>query len=447
MPNEYYKKPDETIEEYYQRTPTPDKPGDVITTDSLTNHIQSIDFQTEPQIPIPSIKELTTDFSSFFQPSEAEKEKDIFSSELEKITASIAGEPTFRAEQEKEQDILGKKQAVTDLSEQLKSIQAEEKQLMEQQRLIPLQVQETAQGRFGMAGVQQITSSQLRQLSIRQGMVASRGYSVSAALQAQVGNLANAQEMVENAIKAEFDPKKAELEVLKVNIDNIYDTLDREDKRRADATKLALNERERLLDEQENTKKGILDIYTTAASRDIDALTLRNILNSRSIEEATAKAGEAGVFAEAPEALKTQVVEVAGRKKLINTQTGETIQDLGVVDIPSDDDTTQEAVDAWARRINSGTDKISSVPSNIRNQVITKMKDFAEEDLTEDIQIGLDKNIKKEDLISQLKTAYPEFSKTEIKKFVETATPTEQVTEEGGGLISKIGTFFGSLFR
>lgn len=112
---------------------------------------------------------------------------------------------------------------------------------------------------------------------------------------------------------------------------------------------------------------------------------------------------------------------------------------------PGEGDISEDVIDTWARRINSGTDKISSVPDNIRNKVIARTKDFAEEDLSEDITAGLAKGIKPEQLVSQLQNAYPEFSKAEVEKKVKGTSVPEQPKK--GGLLGKIGSFFGSLFR
>lgn len=110
-------------------------------------------------------------------------------------------------------------------------------------------------------------------------------------------------------------------------------------------------------------------------------------------------------------------------------------------------DSHEDVIDSWARRINSGTDKISSVPNNIRNQVVARTRDFAQEDLDEDIDAGLEQEMEAETLIPQLEAAYPEFSKAEIEAAVESAVSGRPTKEPSPDVFSSVGSFFSSLFR
>jgi len=146
---------------------------------------------------------------------------------------------------------------------------------------------------------------------------------------------------------------------------------------------------------------------------------------------------------------KEEIKQVGSNLVAVDRKTGDVRVVFSGTETNTPTTEEQDAIDSWARRINSGTDKISSVPSNIRNKVVSRTKELAQEDLVEDVFAGFEQGIKEEGLISQLQTAYPEFSKAEIQQFVKENKPVEtpQEEEKGGGLFGVVESFFSNLFK
>ena len=109
-------------------------------------------------------------------------------------------------------------------------------------------------------------------------------------LNAANGNLSTAQDQVDYAVKAKFEPLKAQLAAQQAQLTAITPLLEREDKQRAVVQQAALTERARLLTKQEDDQKTILKTMTDAASVGADALTLRRIQNAATPEEAASLA-------------------------------------------------------------------------------------------------------------------------------------------------------------
>ena len=107
----------------------------------------------------------------------------------------------------------------------------------------------------------------------------------------------------------------------------------------------------------------------------------------------------------------------------------------------------EDEIDSYARRLNSGELKISNIPANVRGQVLTRAKDFAVEDLSEDIAIGNSQGLTREQLIDQLGPAYSEFSKQEIRDKVYEQIPDRPSGDEQPEEQGFLGSFFSNLFK
>jgi len=104
-----------------------------------------------------------------------------------------------------------------------------------------------------------------------------------------------------------------------------------------------------------------------------------------------------------------------------------------------------EDIDAFARSLNAGRITLSTIPSKLRGSVLAKAKEFAVEDMSEDILLGEGQGLTREELIDQLVPIYPEFSKEEIRNKVFELIPDrpqEQQEKQQGFL----GGFFSRLF-
>ncbi|TQF41161.1 hypothetical protein UNPF46_08555 [Bradyrhizobium sp. UNPF46] len=270
--------------------------------------------------------------------------------------AALAGETAFRTSQEQNSDIAGKKQTVNDLTTQFNNLKAEADQ-------IPLSIQKSFEGRDAtVGGVAPIQTSLLRNNSIRQ-------LGVSAMLNAANGNLATAQDQVDSAVKAKFDPLRAELAAKKAQLDAITPLLDIEQKKTAAKQAAALADRARALDKQEADQKTIYSTMLAAAQNGADSLTLRNIQNATTPDEAIAAAGDSLVSP------KTQVINANGRVLLVDSKTGKTVVDLGTSDAAlkvanaaqKPATVTQLTYGNYAPRLQSADTTINSLSGTITN--------------------------------------------------------------------------------
>lgn len=194
-------------------------------------------------------------------------------------SAALAGEPGYRSTQETTYDLSGKRATANDLTNRFNGLKAQAEQ-------IPLQIQQDFQGRGATAGgVAPIQTGQLRENAIQQ-------IGISAMLNAANGNLSTAQDQVEYAVKAKFDPLKAQLAAQQAQLAAITPLLDREDKKRAVAQQTALTERARLIEKAEAEQNNINSVLLTAAQYNADAKTLTKIQNAASYAEAISAAGQ-----------------------------------------------------------------------------------------------------------------------------------------------------------
>ena len=390
-----------------------------------------LNFQRPEESLIPLVPEIT------FTPQE-EKQSDL----TEKIIEAenrLLGESGFRTAEEG-------RVGVEDLRKTQRDLESRVVALKRESEAIPLQLQQESLGRgITAGGLRPIETAALRNNAIQ-------ALSTSALLEASRGNLTLALDQVDRAVKAKYDPIREDIAVKLANLDLMIKDprTSVQDKERARKQQEAQDIRKRELDRREKEQEEIWKIGLEAAKNAADAETLRKIQNATTQQEA---ASLAAPFLAKKETVPSDIqsfkaffpdVDITtpkGRQQYLNWQAQKSAAERK----PGEGDVSDDAIDTWARRINTGTDKISSVPNNIRNKVIARSKDFAEESLTEDIISGLEQKIKEDALIKQLQVAYPEFSKTEIEKKVK-ETPKIQEPETKG-FFGKIGSFFGSLFR
>jgi len=424
-----------------------------------------------------------TDISGLAEPltlTPKEQEESAVNKRLQQINEQLTGKTTFEAEKRTEFGVSAAQQAFDDLNRQMRDLQR-------QQQLVPLTIQQESIGRGRTeAGIEPLEIGRRRALAYD-------ALAVASFIDAAQGRLASAERKVNEAIEQKFGPLEAQQRALMANLNLIRESPEAsiQDKNRA-AKQLAIEEARQKQNEEDKAKaKRILDIADQTAAEmarrgTLNAVVLNQIKDAPDdvsalmiaapyLEESrlAGTGAELQTFAALHPELKigTEEFRVAWDKfQAEKPPTGlgdfeqaflrdkgrlPTVQELlefkkqsgGAGRVPEVTDlASDEAIDAWARRINSGTDKISSVPHNLRNKVVARAKDFAEEDLIEDISLGFGKNLTSEALITQLETAYPEFTKSEITNKVNELKP-QTTTEKPQGFFGKIGSFFGSLFR
>lgn len=109
--------------------------------------------------------------------------------------------------------------------------------------------------------------------------------------QALQGNIALAQDTAKTVVDLQFAPIQQEIDNLKTQLDLNSQDLTRADAKKAEQLKIYLDERTRLLDEEKQNRLSVLGLAQTAAQNGADTLTLNQILDAQSPQEAIKLAG------------------------------------------------------------------------------------------------------------------------------------------------------------
>lgn len=233
-------------------------------TGELLKPAPEIKFETAPQ-PKPAFP---TDQLSAEIPEvklgKVETELSDFIKDIQKIREQTLGESAFRTEQETATGLPELRKTQLDLSNQLRTLQAEAKSL----EITP---------KFEERNVLAPFAEGERARAIRD--VTARALIVSANLQAAQGNIATALEQVDRAVAAKYGPKKEELDIKLRNLELALKDprLTAEQKARAEAqTKRQEAEKNQLDIKRDNAKK-VGEIAVKAAEGGADAITLQKI--------------------------------------------------------------------------------------------------------------------------------------------------------------------------
>lgn len=188
-----------------------------------------------------------------------------------------SGESATRAQLEADPALQAKRQQVQDLSARAQALQNE-------QLAIPLQIQQDAQAggaNVTKGGLQPIQTAALRNNAIQ-------SLSVGSLLSAAQGNLSLALNQVDRAVKAQFEPLKAELEARRANLELLMSdpNIARETSRRAEIAKLQLNFQQSQMEKAEADKKSTLDLAAKLGSFGVDNNILSQIQDAKTFDEA-----------------------------------------------------------------------------------------------------------------------------------------------------------------
>lgn len=233
-----------------------------ITSESLTP-TEPISMPKLPS-PVPtSLKDIP--ITDFFDTTPTALENDQASSEgrIDTLRRLFLEKSADTARAEEKAGISGLTTNYNELNDQLRQIQTEQMQLQGQASTIPLQTQEAAKGRgITAGGLAPITASELRKNAIAQNALTSKGLLVSAMAETARGKLAQAEASVNRAIKLKYEPLEQELEFEKEALNRIDKNLSREDAKKLEFRRIALDERSRLLaldKEDEKIKQGFIN--------------------------------------------------------------------------------------------------------------------------------------------------------------------------------------------
>ncbi len=287
---DYFKKPEESIDQYNQRIAGLSSANQPITSQSL-QPVPTTNFVNPDYKPVSDVSRLDTTIPTTPAPvspttTPFDKQISDMIAQIQQGTTGLAGKPAFQTQQETIQGIPEQQKTQTDLSARLKAVQNEG-------LAIPLQLQQQAEGRgITVGGLQPLQTAALRTNAIQ-------ALGISSLLEASRGNLATAQDMVDRAVEAKFGPIKAERDAKIANLELILKSPDytRAEQARA-AAQLAIQKKaetaEKLVaDDFEAAKKEALKYVGIA-----DAVTLTEMQKAKS-------AVDVGLIAQRKGGLKT----------------------------------------------------------------------------------------------------------------------------------------------
>jgi hypothetical protein len=147
---------------------------------------------------------------------------------------------------------------------------------------------------------------------------------VTAQIQAKQGDLTLATKTAHDAIDAKYSTIEDNIKTKLSQLDAIAPQLSAQQRTQALAQQKVLDDEKQKVQDAKDKEKAIQAIALEAAKNGASAGLVAQITNATDINAATQLATPALAVS------KTQVVEVNGRSLLINSETGKTVQDLGV---------------------------------------------------------------------------------------------------------------------
>jgi hypothetical protein len=228
-----------------------------------------------PVIPTPPTPSNAPTMEDTYKLSVPEQQSQDLINELKILNQGLTGETAYRKEQETIYNIPELAKTQKDLEAQLKTLQNEASAIPLQ---LELQARELGQTNTAYQGK---TSEALRENAIK-------ALSVNSLLEASRGNLALANDLVDRAVSAKYDPLREELKVKMDNLNLIINSPEYTlaEKKRA-AQQLEIQQQKELaLQTQQDNQKNIYNIALEAAKNGADALTLQKIQGSKTPDEA-----------------------------------------------------------------------------------------------------------------------------------------------------------------
>jgi len=205
---------------------------------------------------------------------ELEQEGDDLLSDIETASTTLGTKSTRRTQLEKEQGVPQLNREVQELFDQANQIDA-----------ASVNMQTKSEDRFAPTFAIRGEQAQIER------QAAAKKAGIAAIASAKTGKLALAQDFVDKAIAAEFDPIEAQIEHKKFLLTINKDRFEGEEKRRAEERLEQLNSQKDALADFRDQRSKVLDIMLSAAAAGADNGTLAKIQQANSPEEATRLAG------------------------------------------------------------------------------------------------------------------------------------------------------------
>lgn len=303
-------------------TPAPATPTTI--NSGNTTPVTPIAYTTPNPTPIPSVTGLDTTVTP--PPTPTVDSAQTLTSQLEDLNNSLEGKSAAETAAEATLGVPDLEATQTDLSSKLTGLQNEA-------NAIPLQLQQDATGR----GITADGLAPMQTARLRTNAIAALG--VSTLLAATKGQIATAQAQAAQQVAAIYDPIQEKITAATANLKLIMNSPEysAEEKATAQAQLDTQNQKQAVLDKAKADATTVQNTAITAAQNlknftatsDYPTVStaLSAISNAKDPAAAAAIAQETGLAA--PAKLDTSVVDVGGRKLLVNNQTGATVKDLG----------------------------------------------------------------------------------------------------------------------
>jgi hypothetical protein len=262
-----------------------------ITSDAM-NPTQPVVPTNPVQTTVPDVNSLQAQIDAYNKQNETPLPNQPEISSLQKdlmyLTGQYSQRDAFQSNLEADPALQAKRQQVLDLTNQANALIAESK-------AIPIRLQQEAQAggaNVTKGGLAPIQTAQLRNNAIQ-------ALSVSSLLSASQGNLSLALDQVDRAVKAKFDPIKAELDAKRANLEMLMNdpAITREEKRRADIAKLTLDKQEQEQKKAEEDMKYVKDyaIKLITMNPGMDSLSMSALQNAKTPQEIVQLANHLGL--------------------------------------------------------------------------------------------------------------------------------------------------------
>lgn len=256
---------------------------------------------------------LRTMLEQTLKPSDTEKSIEDRRKEVENLYQQFEEKPEDFQEQLDEYGFGENVKEVQDLTAEMERIRGEYTRLAQETQDLPIE------SRIIGGRVDQIK----RQQSVEMGNLAQ----VTKALQ---GNVDMAMNIAKETTQIKYEPLERQIENQRYQIDQLYNKLQTEEKRKADAIKRTLAERERIIQREKETENQIAEVMTTASQNGANKETLKKIRNSGSYAEAVMNADN--TLSEEPEVTTDPKT---GNASVYNPNTGKYEPIVGTKEVTS----------------------------------------------------------------------------------------------------------------
>lgn len=320
-----------------------------ITSDTLRS-TQTTDFETAGDIPIFPVGAIQT---PLLQETASEREAQDFTTQLQGLNEQLLGQSEFRTGLEEEAGIPELTQTQQDLQSRFGTLQRESLAL-------PLQLQQEAEGRgITKGGLAPLQTARLRTNAIQ-------ALGVASLLEASRGNISSALDLIDRKVEQKFAPIKEQIAVKERNLQLILQSpqFSREQKNEAQKQADDIANQKAVIDGEADNDRQIGEIAIQAIQAGADAITVRNIQNARTADEAqamladiTAPQIQAGAEAQAEQ----QTLENERADRALDIQAAK----LGI---------DREKLDLERAKIQATTDDESTVKAEELTQATDKAK-------------------------------------------------------------------------